>query len=142
MQARSKETNVDRRRKLGVRCREIMSRAENIKRRQKERVQVDELQEGLRNVTITGVTLPPSPEAPALPPSHKKTGGDVPMPLQAPRSTRQLTIREKTILLKSSRIAGKVFPPWAGDADIPFTEFTSLEPYSSVSYLRFKMAAA
>lgn len=41
--------------------------------------------------------------SPAPPPSSPRAG---------PKAARQLSIREKTLLLKSSKIKGNKFPPW------------------------------
>lgn len=49
----------------------------------------------------------------AAPPASSKPA---PKP-RGPRQTRQLPTSEKTILLRSSRLHGSVFPPWDADPD-------------------------
>lgn len=61
-----------------------------------------------------GLKTPASTLAPAK--ALSKAPSKAPKP-RGPRQTRDLSTAEKTILLRSSKLHGSIFPPWEADPD-------------------------
>ncbi|KAI5808774.1 hypothetical protein DFH27DRAFT_509806 [Peziza echinospora] len=102
-------------RRLTAKAREIMSRAEAIKKKILEQTEA-----AMASVTLDDRPIQPSAAPVATTPSHQI--------LKVPKCKRPLTVKDKTILLKSSRLSGLAFPPWEADP-LP-SEFNTPNMYS------------
>lgn len=92
--------------RLRRKCRELIALAETLKNQRPTLA--------TPQITATTTTTPATPaSAPAPAPAPPS---NAPKP-KGPRQTRTLPTGEKTILLRSSKLHGNVFPPWDHDPD-------------------------
>jgi len=86
--------------RLSEKCEQLIRKAEWIKKLQKKAL--ERAQNGDRSLTSTLLVLPPSSSGSAA--SRKP-----------PISTNKLTVKEQTLLWKSSKVNGLTYPPWERD---------------------------
>lgn len=105
MQARSQAKSPEQKMRLKSKIEQLMGRAEVIKGVQKkqeeeEEAMEEETQEAMARVSLAGPDIPILPNAKAQ------------AVLKAPQSNRTLSNREQMVVLRSSKVAEHIFPPW------------------------------
>lgn len=143
MEAQAQAPTQDQKLRLNAKLKQLMLRAEEIKKVQKQQAQ-EAVAEGVKktkeeierfslsklgaNIIFSGVCLQGSRnliEQDTFMPVKKISPA-----LKAPRSNRLLSVHEQIIVLQSSKVAGLKFPPWTSDALL--SEFSSTELFTSV----------
>lgn len=93
IKAQQQTQKATEKRRLRQKCEELMVKAENIKKLKKSNDRVG----------------PSNPQPPHEGPQKKAEISRTP-----PISLAKLTVKEETLLLKSSRVNNNIFPPWKG----------------------------
>ncbi|KAL7271784.1 cysteine protease [Rhizina undulata] len=142
IKARRTAANALDREKLGKKCEELMKKAEEVKKLDK---QLREKGSSGRETTAAVTTPHLTAAAPGLLPLAAPSLTAVPSKLpkkppqlvaKVPSSTRSLTVKEETILLKSSKISGHIFPPWKtppAPSEFPSEQFSDPSGFLGLS---------